>query len=291
MIPCGHWCTPPRYRYGNIFCLNFLLIHNRSDQQEAPPYSQIKDWNLEWFTRHCETAGSSVCFHPSVYLSLAVYIACVCKKNVAFLMVDKSGFSQRPSIYGVGRVRLTWIAGGLLDSNWIMRGGQKSIELCCHWESMQCRRSGWVILGSTVLLAINIPHYQLTIGGKKGGWQARRQTLYSPAEKKFVTPELSRPLPPLHPGTAVPSVWLNSIHFWRQSPLSSSSSPASKWNKKSDCLSNSCKFMWTMCKFKTTLFYSITLMIDFTNPKCQDCLTSNLVHSLYLSEWTASKSA
>ena len=52
-------------------------------------------------------------------------------------MVDKSGFSQRPSIYGVGRVRLTWIAGGLLDSNWIMRGGQKSIELCCHWESMQ----------------------------------------------------------------------------------------------------------------------------------------------------------
>ena len=137
MIPCGHWCTPPRYRYGNIFCLNFLLIHNRSDQKEAPPYSQIKDWNLEWFTRHCETAGSSVCFHPSVYLSLAVYIACVCKKNVAFLMVDKSGFSQRPSIYGVGRVRLTWIAGGLLDSNWIMRGGQKSIELCCHWESMQ----------------------------------------------------------------------------------------------------------------------------------------------------------
>ena len=183
MIPCGHWCTPPRYRYGNIFCLNFLLIH-RSDQQEAPPYSQIKDWNLEWFTRHCETAGFSVCFHPSVYLSLAVYIACVCKKNVAFLMVDKSGFSQRPSIYGVGRVRLTWIAGGLLDSNWIMRGGQKSIELCCHWESMQCRRSGWVILGSTVLLAINIPHYQLTIGGKKGGWQARRQTLYSPAGKK-----------------------------------------------------------------------------------------------------------
>ena len=67
-----------------------------------------------------------------------MYIACVCKKNVAFLMVDKSGFSQRPSIYGVGRVRLTWIAGGLLDSNWIMRGGQKSIELCCElWESMQ----------------------------------------------------------------------------------------------------------------------------------------------------------
>ena len=25
-------------------------------------------------------------------------------------------------------------------------------------------------------------------------------------EKKFLTPELSRPLPPLHPGTAVPSV-------------------------------------------------------------------------------------
>ena len=111
-------------------------------------------------------------------------------------MVDKSGFSQRPSIYGVGRVRLTWIAGGLLDSNWIMRGGQKSIELCCHWESMQCRRSGWVILGSTVLLAINIPHYQLTIGGKKGGWQARRQTLYSPAGKKVCdTGTLSAPPP------------------------------------------------------------------------------------------------
>ena len=288
MIPCGHWCTPPWYRYGNIFCLNFLLLH-RSDQQEAPPYSQIKDWNLEWFTRHCETAGSSVCFHPSVYLSLAVYIACVCKKNVAFLMVDKSGFSQRPSIYGVGRVRLTWIAGGLLDSNWIMRGGQKSIELCCHWESMQAE---WM---SYTRLYCPAGHKYSPLP-VDNWWQKRwlagsQANPVQPGWKKSLWHRNSRPLPSLHPGTAVPSVWLNSIHFWRQSPLSSSSSLASKWNKKSDCLSNSCTFMWTMCKFKTTLFYSITLMIDFTNPKCQDCLTSNLVHSLYLSEWTASKSA
>ena len=94
------------------------------------------------------------------------------------------------------------------------------------------------------------------------------------------------PSPPLHPGTAVPSVWLNSIHFWRQSPLSSSSSPSSKWRKKSDCLSNSCTFMRNTCNFKTTFLPSIGLMIDFTIPKCLECLTSNSKHFLYLSAWT-----
>ena len=81
-------------------------------------------------------------------------------------MVDKTGFSQRAPIYG-GHVRLMWIAGR--RSNWIMRGrpGQKSIELC--WRGINAGLGGWVILDSTVLPAINIRHYQLTIGGKKCG--------------------------------------------------------------------------------------------------------------------------
>ena len=207
-------------------------------------------------------------------------------------MVDKSGFSQRPSIYGVGRVRLTWIAGGLLDSNWIMRGGQKSIELCCHWESMQCRRSGWVILGSTVLLAINIPHYQLTIGGKKGGWQARRQTLYSPAGEKKVCDTGTPSAPPPTPPRDSCSFSLTEFNSLLETiTVVIIVIPCLKNGEKSLTVSAILAHSCEICaSSKPHLLPSIRLIIDFTIQKCLDCLTSNSKHFLYLSAWTATKS-